>query len=455
MTATKIRVLLVATLTAFLAPFMLSAVNIALPAIQQDLDADAVMLSWSSTAYLLSTCILLLPIGKMADIYGRKKIFGFGVLTFTGTAILCALSSSIEQLILFRIFQGAGGAMIVTAGTAILASVFEPSERGKAFGINVAAVYVGLSLGPFIGGILTQQLGWRSIFLTTIPFCLIIIAVGAKEYRGDWREAEGQKLDIRGSLLYAFGLSCLILGLTWLPGIKAWPMISAGIISLSAFGRRELRITNPIIELRLFRHNQVFAYSCLAALINYSATFAVAFMLSLYLQYIKGLTPQQAGTLMIAQPIVQAALSPLCGHLSDRIEPGILASAGMGLSALGLAGLTILSYDTSYLFIIATLVVLGVGFALFSSPNTNAIMSSVEPKYLGSASGAVSTMRNLGQILSMATATTLFAIFIGRDAITAANHDLFLKAFRYGFTLFAGVCTVGIYFSMARGKLRN
>jgi MFS family permease len=204
----------------------------------------------------------------------------------------------------------------------------------------------------------------------------------------------------------------------------------------------------------LFRKNTVFAFSNLAALINYSATFAVGFLLSLYLQYIKGLAEQSAGFILVSQPVVMAVFSPFAGRLSDRIEPRLVASTGMALTAAGLFLLTFLNENTALGFIVAILVLLGLGFALFSSPNTNAVMSSVEKKFYGVASGTLGTMRLTGQMLSMGIAMLIFAVYVGEVQITAQYYPPFLSGIRAAFFIFAVLCFGGVFASLARGRAR-
>lgn len=447
--------LFVATLSSFMAPFMISSVNVALPMIQSEFSADAVMLSWIATAYLLTVAMLLVPMGKIGDIYGRKKVFTCGLAFHTVASFFSIYAQSVNMLITLRVFQGFGTAMFVTTGMAILTSIFPPQKRGRAIGIYVAAVYIGLSVGPFAGGLLTQHLGWRSIFAVVVPFGAASVLVALKFLKGEWADAKGEKLDVAGSLLYGFSILILIYGASLLPEMIAVYLMLIGALGLTAFVRLELRIQFPVFEVRLFGDNKLFAFSSLAALINYSATFAITFLLSLYLQYIKGITPQYAGSILIAQPIVMAFFSPLAGRLSDKIEPRKIASAGMMITAAGLLVLAFVGPDTSKIFIVCILAILGLGFALFSSPNMNAIMGAVEKKYFGIAAGTVATMRLLGQMTSMAIAMVIFAIIIGREQISPANYDLFLKCMRVSFVVFALLCTIGIFFSLFRGTLRE
>lgn len=445
----------VAGLTAFLTPFMGSAVNVALPAIGRDFKADAILLSWVATAYLLMAAVFLVPLGRLADIQGRKKIFVAGILIFSIASLLCAAASSAPMLIFFRILQALGSAMIFATGVAIITSVFPVGERGAAMGINVAAVYTGLSAGPFFGGILTVRLGWRSIFWIMVPLGMAVAYLAVRKLKGDWAEARGESFDWPGSLLYGLSLTFIMYGFSLLPESTGLLLILLGLGGIVIFITRELAVEHPVLDIRLFKINRVFTFSNLAALIHYSATFGVAFLLSLYLQYIKGLSPQQAGLILVAQPVVMALFSPLMGRLSDRIEPRLVASIGMAITFVGLFILIFLADRTSLAWIMANLVLLGLGFAFFSSPNTNAVMSSVERRSFGIASASIATMRVLGQMLSMGIAMLLFALFIGRQEIGPENFPLFLKSVNTAFMIFSGLCFAGIFFSLSRGKVRR
>ena len=453
--ATKRSALIIASMGSFMTPFMLSSINIALPAIGDEFKTDAVLLSWVQTSYLLAAAICLVPFGRLADIYGRKKIYMCGQILITVTSLLTAISVSTPMLIVFRIFQGAGGAMVFATGIAILTSVYPPQERGKVLGIAVAAVYMGLSCGPFFGGLLTQHFSWRSIFLIYIPVGLFIILLIIFRLKGEWTGAEGEKFDISGSLIYGIAIVAIMYGISALPAISSVGLLIIGVLALITFVNWEKKIQSPVFEVKLFIENRTFAFSCLAALINYSATFAVTFLLSLYLQYIKGLAPQIAGVVLISQPIMMAIFSPLAGRLSDQIEPRVIASTGMALTTVGLILLSFVGNNTVLVFIVISLMILGFGFALFSSPNMNAIMSSVDKRFYGIASGSVGTMRLLGQMLSMGIATLIFAQFIGKAQITPEYYPALIQSVKVALMVFAGLCGVGIYFSMYRGRLRK
>ncbi|MGE5750633.1 MAG: MFS transporter [Nitrospirota bacterium] len=446
--------LLVATLASFLTPFMVSSINIALPAIGGEFKMSAVLMSWVPTSYILAAAMFLVPFGRIADIYGRKRIFAYGMWIFTISSFLLAFSTSAAALITLRVFQGFGSSMIFGTGMAILTSVFPAEERGRVLGINVSAVYLGFSLGPVFGGFLTYRFGWRSIFLVNVPLGIFIIYFVSTKLKNEWAEAQGEKFDLAGSLIYGAMLVALMYGFSLLPARTGIAFIIAGVSGVVLFVLREMKAASPLLNMNLFFHNTTFAFSNLAALINYSATFAVTFLLSLYLQYIKSFTPQHAGMILISQPVVMAIFSPFAGRLSDKIEPRVVASIGMALTAAGLFLLTSLGRDTHLGFIITGLVLLGFGFALFSSPNTNAVMSSIDKRFYGVGSATLGTMRLTGQMLSMGIAMVVFALHIGSARITPEYYPFFLTSMKTAFIIFAALCFGGIFASLARGKVR-
>jgi len=449
-------VLLVATMASFVFPFMASAVNIALPSLGTELSLDAVTLGWIATAYLLSSAALLVPFGRIADIYGRRKIFTCGIGIFTLSSLLSGLANSATMLISCRVLQGIGGAMLAGTAVALLTTVFPANERGKVLGIAIATTYMGLSLGPVLGGVLTGHFGWRSIFFLSAFLGLLVIGVVLWKLKGEWTGAKGQRFDLAGSVIYALGLVALVYGFTLLPALLGVWLIVGGAIGLSAFTRWEMKTRSPVLDLRLFRNSKTFTFSNLAALINYSATFAVTFLISLYLQYrpVKPFDPQDAGLILAAMPAMQAIFSPLAGRLSDRIEPRLIASAGMALTTVGLVLFIFLEEETSLKLIIGNLMLIGFGFALFVSPNTNAVMSSAPNTAYGVASAVVATMRQIGMVLSMGVAMLMFALYMGRVQITPEYYSLFQQSMKTAFIIFAILCFGGIFVSLARGKVR-
>ncbi|MFO7773626.1 MAG: MFS transporter [Dehalococcoidia bacterium] len=433
---------------------MASSVNVALPSIGKDLALDAVTLGWVATAYLLSSAVLLVPFGRIADIYGRKKIFVTGMVIFTVASFFSGLASSGSMLISFRVLQGIGVAMFAGTGIALLTSVFPVDERGKVLGINSAAVYVGLSLGPVLGGVVTQHLGWKSIFFLTTPLGLVVIGAVLWKLKGEWTGAQGEKFDLAGSVIYSLALVALVYGFTLLPARPGVWLVVGGVIGLLAFTRWEMRTKSPVLDMNLFRNSKAFTLSSLATLLEYSPILAVSFLMSLYLQYLKEFNPESAGLVLVALPAMSAIVSPLAGRLSDRIEPRIIASAGMALTTIGVTLLIFVNENTPLHLIVGNLVLVGCGMAFFSSPNTNAVMSSVPKTAYGVASATVATMRQIGMVLGMGIAMLMFALYIGRVEIGPESYPLFQESMRTSFMILAILCFGGIFISLARGNVR-
>lgn len=447
-------VLLTTMFASFMNPFMLASVNIALPDIQEAFTCNATTLSWVTNAFLLANAIVLLPLSKAADIWGRVRFFKLGLLVFTIFTLLAALSHSIYSLLLMRIFQGAGAAMMHVTALAILTETYPPEKRGVVLGINIGAVYAGLSLGPFIGGLLTQWLGWQGVFYMVAPLGLISLALAHFNLKIKHLKKGPAFFDVKGSMLYASAIFAFIYGGGQIKSLRGIILTAAGIILMLVFFRFEKTRINPIFSVSLIRNNRRFAFSNYAALIHYAATFGVGFLLSLYLQVAKGLSPRDAGLILVFQPVVMAISAPFTGRLSDKIEPGKIASLGMILTMFSLLGMMFLKVDTSLTYITTMLVVLGLGFGMFTSPNTNSIMSAVEKKDYGIASGMNATMRVFGQTLSMMVATLLISVFLGKNPVSAGNSGLFLQSMKIYFMAFTLLCVPGIWFSLQRGKVK-
>lgn len=447
-------ILITTSLGAFLVPFMTSSVNIALPSISNELVINSAVLNWVALAFTLATAIFILPFGRVADIFGRKKLLFLGMSLFTLASLVCGVSVNALMLIVARALQGISGAAIAVTVVSILTSVFPSGARGKALGLNVAMTYIGLSSGPYLGGLLTKFLGWRSIFFIS-AFVGLVIAISLLNLKQDWAEAKGERFDYLGSVIYAVSLVGIIAGFSMIRSFWGPILIVIGIIAIIIFAIFESRVKFPILTMSLFKNNKVVAFSSLAALINYSATFALSYLLSFYLQYNKGFDPSHAGLILIAQPLVMAIFSPIAGLLSDKIEPQKVASIGMVMTTIGLSFFIRLNNNTGLVYIIIALLILGFGFALFSSPNTNAVMSSVEKRYYGITSGILGAARTIGQALSMGIASSVLAVFIGNVQLSSENADSLLSAIRVTFTILALLCFVGIFASIARGKMHE
>jgi EmrB/QacA subfamily drug resistance transporter len=455
-TKKQISIVSVVAVTSFMGTFLISAVNIALPAIEKSFEMDAVALSWVVTSFLLATAMFLLPVGRWGDMTGIRKLFKIGVVIFTIASFLCGFAQSGNWLIFFRYLQGFGSAFSSTTGPAILVSAFLPQHRGRVLGISVSAVYLGLAFGPFAGGILTQAIGWRSIFyvagaLGVITALISILFLGKDEpYSGI-----SKKTDLKGTISYMIGLVALVYGSSSIPALSGWLIMAAGTMALVVFWLFESRSLLPVIDTKLFTQNRLFAYSNLAALVNYSATSAIVFFLSLYLQKIQGFSPRGAGAILVAQPIMMAIFSPLAGRLSDHIQSRYLTTLGMTMCKLGLTAFAFLSAETPVWLIVLLLIWVGLGFAFFSSPNMNTIMSSVQKSQLGQASGTAASMRVVGQIISMTIVTLFFAGMFGSKSVDGVPDYLFLRAVKWGFASFALISVAGIYFSFKRGKIHR
>lgn len=452
-TKKQISIVSVVAVSSFLGTFLISAVNIALPGIEKSFGLDAVALSWVVTSFLLATAMFLLPVGRWGDLTGIRKLFKIGVVIFTISSFLCGFSLSGNWLILFRFLQGFGSAFSSTTGPAILVSAFLPTHRGRVLGISVSAVYLGLAFGPVAGGFLTQSFGWRSIFyvsgsLGIVTSVISILFLGKDEpFTGI-----SKKTDLKGTFFYMLGLIALVYGSSRIPALSGWLTMLGGTASLFVFWFFENRSLQPVIDTKLFTQNRLFAFSNLAALINYSATSAIIFFLSLYLQKIQGFSPREAGAILVAHALMMAIFSPIAGRLSDHFQTRYFTSIGMAMCSLGLAAFAFLGEASPVWFIVVVLLWVGLGFALFSSPNMNTIMSSVQKFQLGQASGTAASMRVVGQIISMTIATLFFAGMFGSKSIENVSDELFLHAMKYGFISFSLISVMGIYFAYSRKK---
>ena len=434
----------------FLVPFMMSAVGITLPAIQTALSATAVELSWVAGGYMLALSVILLPIGRLADIWGRRRTFVWGTAWFTVSTLLVSLAWSIEALLVLRVLQGVGAAMINSTGIAIVTAIYPPKERGRAMGIIVGCVYAGLSVGPLLGGLLTDWAGWRAVFyLCLAPGVLAWIL--ACRIDNEWRPARGQSFDLLGAVFYGVFVIACVKGLTGLarPGIGI-SLLIVSVVALLLFVRRSRSIEHPVLSLGLFTSNRVFTLSSVATMINYAGTFAVGFLLSLYLQVVKGFAPVHAGLILVIQPAVQALLSPLAGVLSDRFNAAAMATLGMALCGAGLLGLGYIDAASEVWVIGGLLALMGLGFALFASPNMSVIMGSVAPKDYSIASSLVATMRTFGMSLSMGIATVVFGFLLHGRQVSLENIPQFLASMRIIFDVCAGLCVAGVFCSLGR-----
>ncbi|MBN2062944.1 MAG: MFS transporter [Deltaproteobacteria bacterium] len=437
-------ILIITCIAGFLGSITNSSVTVALPTIGREFAMEAVLLGWVITISTLAMAVASLPAGRLADIYGMKKAFLLGMCLFTVSSFFCNVTSSSAMLISARFFQGIGISMSASCSVAILTAVFPAEERGKSFGIFLASVYGGGILGPFLGGLLTQHFGWRSIFSVTSIFGAAEVILTLCKIKGEWAGSRGEKFDAIGSAVMALAMVVLMYGFTVVTTVTGISFLITGILGMIGFVLWESRVDSPLINMNLMRRNRVFMFSNLATLIQYSSVYAVIFLMSLYLQYAKGFSPQKAGSILIIQSGVMTVFALFSGRLSDRVQPQKIAASGLALNCLMFFLLSFLNEETSVLYVIAGLGFFGAGIGLFSSPNTNAIMGSVEKRFHGIASASVATMRSTGQMLSMGIVMILFSVFIGERQITPDYYPQFMICMKTGYLIFSVLCFLGV-----------
>jgi EmrB/QacA subfamily drug resistance transporter len=463
-------VLLITTIGAFMTPLDGSIVIIALPSIASSINLGLESAVWIPLAYLLLLTVLLVTVGRLSDLKGRRNLYALGFVVFTAGSALCGLSSTDVQLIIFRAVQGIGAAFVLANSAAIVTDSFPSQERGMALGINTMAVYIGLTSGPIIGGVLVQNYGWRSIFFVNVPIGIIVVTLTMLKLKETLVKPRDTGFDIPGAATLSMALASLLIVLT-LGGAYGWMstptlvLLVLGGLLFAAFLYVETRVARyPALELTLFTKNRLFAAANTTALLIYVAVNGITLVLSIFLQSIQGLNPQTAGFYLIAQPVAMAVLSPFSGWLSDRFGSRLLTSLGMLLVTVGLCLFSQLSAASSALEVISRLVLVGVGFGLFSSPNTSAVMGSVKPVKLGVAAGTLGTMRFMGQSIGLALLGTvmatilppraMLALFAGISTRNAIAGVQFVQGMRDFFLIAATIGIGGTIVSAARGSDR-
>ena len=447
-------ILLICTILSFFAVFAVNAVMVVIPSIAAEFHMSNIVQNWAVIIFLLVVAVLSVPAGQISGKYGLKKVTIISVVLFIIISIVNVLVTSSEQFLLCRLILGISLAFFNVTSMAMVVTVFDPEERGKALGVTITGVYVALSLSPVLGGVLNYQLGWRSVILFGVPFLLVILVLLLTKIDEEWITFENVPLDVKGSAAYGLGMVLFIYGFTILNTHLGAILSVLGIIILIIFGLVELRQAHPVFDIRFFK-NRKFLSSNFASLCAYLATFAVTTILNYHLQYIKGYDSQTAGIILLAAPLCQVVLAPIAGRLSDRYVPQILAAIGMGLGTVSLCLFSFLNEATSIEFLIVSMIIYGVGFGLFSPPNTNVIMSSVPPKDTSVASASVATMRTVGQAMSLGLLTLVFAFIMGDVPIVEQYYPLLISSCQITCFICVALCIVSVFASLVGIKSKG
>lgn len=447
-------VVAVAAITSFFAVFLSSGVIVAVPSIAAEFGMSNIVQNWVATIFLLVVAIFTIPAGQISGKYGLKKSLVSGVIVYLLSSIGACLSFSTEMFLIFRIIQGIGVAFINVAAMAMVVSAVSPKNRGKALGLTVTGVYVATSLSPVIGGSLTHYFGWRAIFYFVIPFLLGCIILMVLKIPHEWKTCENDPIDKKGSIVYSIGILLFIYGFTTLDSITGVILAIVGALLLIVFILLELKEKYPVFNMHLFK-NAKFTSSNLAAFCSYLAVFVVTTILSYHLQYVRGMNSQVAGLFLIVTPVMMAILAPLAGKLSDKIHPQKLAAVGMAIGAVALAIFSFLNKDTPLYIIILAMLLQGIGFGLFSSPNTNAIMSSVPLKETSTASASVATMRTIGQTMSLGMLTLIFAFIMGNVPMIPKYYSLLVTSSQIACGISTILCVISVFASLIGIKSKD
>lgn len=432
-----------------------AAINVALPAIGAQFESSALLLAWLPTGFLLANATLLLPFGFLGDRAGRKRTWMAGVALFGAGSVVALLAGSMPTLIFARVLQGIGVAMSQACGIALLFAVFPSGRRGLAIGCYTGSIYIGLSGGPFLGGLLTEFLSWRYIFSFQIPVTAIVLALTAAVFRGEWRSRAGEKFDWAGATLFAFAVTCLVYGMSSLPEPASLVSLALVVLVGYVFVRHQLAVPEPLLRLRRIRANVALDRALVRALCLHCANYPVAILLSVYIQAALGLTPTQTGLLLLSQAGAMTLVAPVAGRLSDIRPAATIAVAGGAVVVVALLLLLGPGMGGSTVTIAAGLALLGVGMSLFSTPNQNATLAAVPESRIGAAGALSNQARTLGNVFGMGVSLLAVAAFVGDAEVSAETVPSLRMAVRS--TLITGICVAvfAIAYSVFRGRRRT
>ncbi len=430
-----------------------SIVNTLLPVMASDLRASIAGIEWVSTVYLLVVSSLLLGFGRAGDMYGNKKLYIAGFIVFVAGSALCGSAPSARALIALRGIQAIGASMLFSNAPAILTRSFPPEQRGRALGALGTFTYLGLTVGPSLGGWLSGTFGWRSVFYINVPVGALAITLAFVFIAHDRTEGRREKFDFKGGVLFMLGLVALLGALNeghamgWMDA-RILGLFAGSIAMFIAFIYVELDTGSPMLDLSLFR-NRIFSSTTLSALLNYASVFSVLFALPFLLIQGRGLTAQHAGLILTAQPIVMAIMAPVSGALSDRIGSRLPATIGMAILTAGILLLAFTIEASNLALVAGSLGVIGLGVGLFVSPNNSALMGSAPRQRQGIASGVLATARNLGMVLGIGISGAVFTTMMARHA-DASNLSAMVIAVRASLLVAAGLAATGTVTSWIR-----
>ena len=440
-------VVLISFITSFFAVFLSNGIIIGVPAIAQEFAMNNVIQNWVPTIFFLVVAVFTVPAGQISGKFGVKKSLLAGISVFLIGSIGACLAFSTESFLVFRIIQGAGVAFLNVSAMAMVVHAVKPQNRGKALGFTVTGVYLATSLSPVICGFLVHNLGWRSMFYFVIPFLVLCIILMIFKIPQEWKTYEKDKIDKTGSVLYGIGILAFIYGFTSLITTTGKILTVFGLILLVIFGMFELRQKSPVFNMNLFR-NAKFTSSNIAALCSYIAVMVVTTILNYHFQYVRGWDAQMAGLILIITPILMAIMAPNAGKLSDKIHPQKLAAMGMGIATVALLILTFLNKSTPLYIVVIAMILQGIGMGLFSSPNMNAIMSSVPPKDAPTASASQATMRTIGQTMSLGLLTLVFAWVMGSLELAPQYANMIVQASQTICMICTAACILAVFASL-------
>jgi EmrB/QacA subfamily drug resistance transporter len=430
-----------------------SVVNAVLPIITRDFRSDMLITSWVVTVFLLVLSGLLLTFGRLGDLYGHKRVFVIGFVIFVIGSAACSFAPSVWALIVSRAFQAVGSAILASNAPAILTTTFPPQQRGQALGMQATMTYLGLTLGPSLGGFLTALFGWRSVFFINIPIGLFALLIATRVIPAGRVTDHAERFDPLGAGVFMIGLVTLLFGLNrgrdwgWLSP-RTLGCIIAALILLALFVHIERRVPYPMLDLGLFR-SRTFTVATASAIIVYICLYSVSILMPFYLIQARGMSPDHAGLILSAQAVVMAVLSPLTGTLSDKIGSFWLTSAGLTVLALSMALISLLGPQTPLTRVPLLLGILGVGMGLFTTPNNNALMGSAPRHRQGVAGGIMASARNVGMVLGIGFSSAIFST-VELQAQRAGDPLAFYRGFHVTFLVMAGTALVGLLVSTRR-----